>query len=120
MKPGKFDFELYVGATFREKLECRDETDALVNLTGYSAALQIRKHPSQQKLLELTTENGGLTLGGALGTIEILISDANTLSLKNKFQIEQSFFYDLKLIAPSGDSFPLIEGKLIPKLMITQ
>ncbi|WP_051331768.1 hypothetical protein [Methylocaldum szegediense] len=120
MKPGKFDFELYVGATFREKLECYDETGSLVKLNGYDATLQIRKRPNQQKLLELTTENGGLTLGGSLGTIEILISSAATLSLKNKFQTGQNFVYDLKLIAPNGDSFPILEGKIIPKIMVTQ
>lgn len=63
------------GATFNPILTYEDDNGALVDLTGYTARMQVRKnHHAESFLLELTTENGGIVLGDANGTIELVIS----------------------------------------------
>lgn len=60
----------------------KDSTGALVNLTGYTARMQVREsYSSEIVVLELTTENGGITLGGAAGTIAMLATAAQMAAL---------------------------------------
>ena len=68
------------------------------NLTGFTAELKIkRKLPNGEleptSIIELTTENGGITLGGLEGTVDLYISATNTATLPSA-----NAFYDLKLI----------------------
>jgi len=49
---------------------------APVDLTGYAARFQARERPgAPDVLLELTTENGGVTLGGVAGTVVVDIPE---------------------------------------------
>ena len=69
-----------------------------VNLTGWTARMQIRSRiDSPTVLKELTTVNGGIVLGGALGSIEIKMTNAETAALT-----WVSAVYDLELVAPGN------------------
>lgn len=60
------------GATFTRTLTYLDNAGAPVNLTGYTAKMQVRPTiGSSTVLVELSTANGRITLGGALGTIAL-------------------------------------------------
>jgi hypothetical protein len=68
------------------------------DLTGFTASLKVkRKLPSGElettSIIELTTENGGIVLGGVNGTIDLFISATTTATLPST-----NAFYDLKLI----------------------
>lgn len=54
-----------------------------VDLTGYHARLQARKSPSDLvPFINITdTTPSGITLGGMLGTLVVLLTDAQTLAL---------------------------------------
>lgn len=110
-----YNITVYQGATFRLPITWKTgETPTAVNLTGYTARMQIRSTvTSPTDLLELTTENGGIALGGAAGTIEILIEAADTAG-----QAWRTGVYDLELIAGSGDVRRLLEGTatLVPEV----
>lgn len=95
------------GATFRKRLVWSTGTPAVpVDLTGYTARMQIRADIASPTVLhELTTENGGITLGGATGQIDLYISAAATAAFA-----WQAGVYDLELVAPNGDVTRLIEG----------
>lgn len=68
-----------------------------VNLTGYTARMQVRETASSASIiLSLTTENGGITLGGSAGTVTITISATETAALT-----AGSYVYDLELISGS-------------------
>lgn len=71
-----------------------------VDLTGFTARMQIRKDiDDAEPLLELTTENGGLALGGSTGVVEILITASDSADLDpDDFE---SAVYDLELVDPS-------------------
>ena len=69
---GIYDIVADQGATFQRVLTWKDSTGANVNLTGYSARMQVRRRPSDgEALVSLTTQNGRITLGGAAGTITL-------------------------------------------------
>lgn len=102
----KFDFEIEQGATWKRTLTLEDSADTLVNLTGYTALMQIRKSiNSNKKLLELT-HSAGLTLGGSAGTIVITISKTQTAAMDF-----ESAIYDLK-IDSGTEATRLLEGKI--------
>jgi hypothetical protein len=106
---GVYDLRLEAGADFERTLTWVADGDA-VNLTGYTARLQIRdKQTSTEPLLALTTENGGLTLGGAAGTIALVISAAGTMTLSDALL---TGIYDLELIAPAGRVTRLLRGNV--------
>lgn len=55
---------------------------APVNLTGATAKMQVRASATGPVLLELSTDNGKIVLGGAAGTIDLLLSAAETAAIE--------------------------------------
>ena len=94
-------------ATFNKRFVWRDKNGRAVNLTGWTAKLQVRSVPaSPDVLLEFSTTNGRIALYQN-GTIELMMSDEDTgqLAFKNGA-------YDLVLETPTGEKIRLLEGKL--------
>lgn len=65
--------------------------------------------------LDLTTENGGITLGGAAGTITIFISAQQTAEIT-----AGDGFYDLELQSASGLVYRLLQGNMYISNEVTQ
>lgn len=107
MPAGQHDIIIEQGATFLLNLVWRDSANAPVNLTGYTARMQVRQtHKTPDPpALTLTTENGGITLGGATGTVSIVAAATSTDDITFKRGV-----YDLELISASGIVTRLIEG----------
>ncbi len=104
--PGDYDLTIYVGATFTRRVVWKDSLGALVNLTGYTARMQIRQSVRNPEiLLTLTTENSGITLGGAAGTIDLLLSNTQTAAITARAGV-----YDLELIDNTGVVTRLLQG----------
>ncbi len=79
-----------------------------VDLTGFTARMQIRESlESTTTLEELTTENGGITLGGTAGTVALLISATDTAALDFSTAV-----YDLELISGAGIVTRLLYGDI--------
>lgn len=104
--PGKYTLYLYQGATFTRTITWKDEGGALVDLTGFAARLHMRETiDSAAAFLTLTTENGGITLGGVAGSITLLASATDTSAIT----VTQGV-YDLELVAGNGTVTRLLEG----------
>lgn len=87
------DLSIDQGATFSRRLTWKDSNNTAINLTGYTARMALKKDKFQSAAdLSLTTENSGITLGGIAGTIDLLITAAQTADL------DASYFYDLELV----------------------
>ena len=113
MIPGKYNMICPQGSTFNQVLTYSID-DVLVNLTGYSARMQVKeKYSSTVKQLDLTTSNGGITLGGALGTITI-----NATATQTALIFPKEFLYDLELVSNSTVN-RIIEGKFIVTAEVT-
>ena len=94
---GVYNIVCDAGATLTRTLTYKDSAGALVNRTGFTARMQVRADvESTSTALALTTENGGLTLGGALGTVLITVSATATAALAGG-----SYVYDLELVSGS-------------------
>jgi len=94
------------GATFTYNLIYKDSEGTPVNLTGYTARMQVRKNVnSSDTLLDLNTENGAIVLGGSAGTIDITASATETASINSKIGA-----YDLEIESSSGVVKRLVEG----------
>jgi hypothetical protein len=105
------------GSTFRKKLIWKAGTPAVpVDLTGYTARMQIReKLDATAVLKELTTANGGITLGTTNGEINLYISAVDTTAFTWSAGV-----YDLEMIAPGGDVKRLIEGSVVVLKEVTR
>ena len=64
--PQKFNLYLYKGATFNYIFYWRDETGALVNLTGYSARMHMRVAVEMQPVFDVPKHEEGILLGAQL------------------------------------------------------
>lgn len=102
--PANHDFTIYQGATFSEVLTWRDSSEELVNLTGYTARMQVRNRIDGDTVVSLTTENSRIELGGSAGTITLTISATDTAALS------EGGVYDLELISAGGIVTRLLEG----------
>lgn len=107
-KPAKLKLTIYQGATFRKRLAWLNPDRTPIDLTGCTARMQVREeYASPLPLLELTTENGGITLGGAAGTIDLLSSDEDTATMEWNGGV-----FDIEIAHPNGDVTRLAQGSI--------
>lgn len=110
LEPARHNFTIWQGATFRTVLTLYtgvDETSDPRDLTDYTALLEIRAMAGDvSPLFTLSTTNGRILLGGAEGTVTLLISDTDTAAITWKRGV-----YDLTITAPlGGDTDVLLWG----------
>jgi hypothetical protein len=105
--PAKHNFFVYRGATFSEQIEWKDENGVAIDLTGFTARMHMRDTlEASTPFLTLTTENGGISLDGTAGTVDLLASAAATSAIS-----ATSGVYDLELVAGDGVTVTrLLEG----------
>ena len=115
MPAGQYAFNAEQGATLARTILYTDANDVATNLTGYTAAMQVRPTAaSATVILELTTENTRITLGGAAGTVDLLV-DAATMEALTPGR----YYYDLELYTGST-VIRLIEGVFNIKAEVTR
>jgi len=96
------------GAGFYETIDWEDpETDDPIDLTGYTAKMQIRSSPSSSEVvLELSTENGRILNSGATGILTLLVDAEDTADLPAPFV----GVYSLLVTNPDGFVTNLLTG----------
>jgi tRNA threonylcarbamoyladenosine modification (KEOPS) complex Pcc1 subunit len=100
-----YDILIEQGATYSQLVTYK-EAGVAINLTGYTARLQVRSTlESASTVVELTTANGRIALGGAAGTITLTISATDTAALTAGRGV-----YDLELVSGSGIVTRLLQG----------
>lgn len=122
MAAGSYDINMEQGSTLR--LHFVYGTSALpdpvavqtpYNLTGCTAKAQFREKYGLPVLLELSTATGEITLGGALGTIDIVATaeQTDTVTIRRGK-------WDLELTYPNGDVQRILAGNVLNSLAITR
>ena len=77
--PAVVNFHLYQYATFSEQALLKDLAGAPIDLTGYTAFMQIRRdRDDADPLYTLMTADSTIVLGGAAGTITFAIPATET------------------------------------------
>jgi hypothetical protein len=126
MSAGRYDIILEQGATFDLPLRYKSPSGAGVDLSGYSARMQVRESPDSALLVEFNsalTANGAILLSGAAedredganGNLRIFMSSANSAALP-RF----SGRYDLELSDSTGYTLRLLEGQFRVEPEITR
>lgn len=109
MPAAKHELRIEQGANFDVSITYYDSAGSAVNLTSYTARAKFRPTYDDTPILTLTTENGGIALGGTAGTITISVSGLDTASVS----APSKGVYDLELANPSGNVTRIMEGKYI-------
>ncbi len=104
MSAGQYNTVCEQGATYSRVLTWRDSSSVLVNLTGYTAEMDVRTS-SRDLVVTLTTANGRISLGGSAGTITLTLSATETAALA-----PGCYLYDLLLTSGGGVVTRLVEG----------
>jgi len=115
MLAGVYNMTCQQGSTFARTITLRypDPSSPAIdpdylpwNFTGYTARMQVRRTlQSATPIISLTTENGRITLGGASGIIELLISATDTDGLTD------SGVYDIEIISGAGVVSRILQGE---------
>lgn len=112
-----------------------------LDLTGYSAAMSIKKVPGQITVPRAylssgaDADGGTITLGGTAGTVVLAMTAAQTLKLVWEFDLwallqSQSIWdvfvkprvhllYDVNIKSPAGVTTRILEGKLVVSRSVT-
>ena len=86
------------GSTFTRQLTWEDSAGSAVNLTGYTARMDVRTSidAAGAATLSLTTGNGRIVLGGTAGTIALSAEGTATAAVA-----AGDYVYDLELVSGS-------------------
>jgi hypothetical protein len=106
INPGLYNIVCPQGATFDRTLTVTVGTAAL-NLTGYTAAMQVREAAGAATALISLTNESGIILGGTAGTIGIVVAATASAGVA-----AGSYSYDLELNS-GGTITRLLEGSFI-------
>lgn len=104
---------LVQGSTFNQVWVFRDSAGNIRDFTGNTARMKIKQTPAGATLLELTSANGGLTLGDAAGTLTYDITATQTESLE-----VYRGYYDVEEVAGAVIT-RLASGRVVIKKQIT-
>lgn len=114
MIPGKYNIVCPQGSTLQQQFVYKVD-DTPVDLTGYSARMQVReKHTSKIPTISINTTSGGMTVDN-LGAINIEVSASSTEDL-----VAKEYVYDLEIISSSNIVTRLIEGKFLVTPEVTR
>jgi len=108
--PKDIPLTIYQGASYYREWEIRDKDGNPLDMTGWSARMQIRKRvTSSDPMLDLTTENGRLFINVETEKttygIDLPPEDTEPLT-------EREGVYDLELVDPSGGVVRVQGGKV--------
>ena len=127
MSAGTYNLTIEQGATFIRVFlwqaggtgDCScppSTTSTPVNLTGYSAVMQIRQTPqSTTAYYTGSTANGNIVLGGTAGTITLTIPATTTSAFTWVRGV-----YDMTLTSPTGVVTRLLQGSAIVSPDVTR
>lgn len=100
--PGKYNFEVWQGSTWDEEITLRNADQTPMDLTGFSARMQVREAiDADTVILDLNGANGRLTVSDpAAGKLRLTVSAADTALLPLEFE-KKTYLYDLELFRAS-------------------
>jgi hypothetical protein len=115
---GIYNITCNQGATFSRTLTWRDAAKKAIDITGYTARMQVRSTAdSAIVVIELTTDNGRIDTSTSplLGQVSLSIAAVDTAALAPGLYV-----YDLELVSPAGDVNRIIEGNFVVKAEVTR
>jgi hypothetical protein len=116
MSAGTFNILCEQGADFRLQLTWREPDQTPINVSGFSAKMQVRTAKgASTAAATLSTSSGTIVLGGVNGTILLTMPASETGSL-----VPGAYIYDIELTDPSGVVTRLMQGSFTVDQQVTQ
>jgi hypothetical protein len=117
--PGRLDLDCYQGASFDCTLTWRmgATPGTPVNLTGYTARMQVRDGYDGGSAIVSLTSGTGITLGGTAGTILLELTPTQTAAIDAT--PSGQYVYDLELVSGSTVT-RLVQGTFIVSPEVTR
>ena len=104
------------GADWYINFTYQNSSGTPINLTGYTAALQLRSEPSDATAaLSLSSPSSGIVITGATGLVAVHASAAQTGAL-----IAGTYYYDLELTSGTGIVTRLVQGQVVVSPQVTR
>lgn len=104
------------GANWYVTFTYQDSTGTPINLTGYTAAMQLRAPTdSTTASLSLSSPSNGIVITGATGVVAVSATAAQTGAL-----IEGIYEYDLELTSGAGVVTRLVQGQITVSPQVTR
>lgn len=100
VSPGTYNITLQRRADYSVTLQFKDSNNAVINLTGWTAAAQVWNQNRTTKYADFTVTY----TNRSTGTIEIALSDTDTATFPNEA------YYDVLLTNPNGLKEYYLEG----------
>ena len=105
-KAGKLNIQIEQGTYWNPIFNYTDSAGAPIDLTGYSAKMQIRKaKPTDPVLHELSTAAGTIVVGN--GFFQLIIDEATSSAFTWTKGV-----YHLEIVDPAGRTQRLLEGSV--------
>lgn len=112
--PGYLDLDCWQGANFDYQLTWTVAGSA-VNVTGYSARMQVRQYADSTATVLSFVNGTGITLGGTAGTIALSAVATATSAVE-----AGQYVYDLELVSGAGYVTRLVEGNFVVYAEVTR
>ena len=99
--PAKINVKVYMHASLDETITLNDSLGAPLNLTGKTALCHVRKEIGDPDIqITLSSADGGIVLGGVLGTVTFAMDNIETGALDCQYDAE-AWVYDLLITDPT-------------------
>lgn len=111
------DYTIYQGTTWNRWLKRKDANEDPIDLTDWTARMQIRRTVNGEVLFDLSSDaEGGIIISGGDGQVTWELSDEQTAGLAVKGAV-----YDLFMTNPAGDeTYCILEGTLTIRPRVTR
>ena len=86
-----------------------------VDVSGFAATLTVRTAATAATVVASVSSGAGITLGGAAGTVAVLIADSVTAAIE-----PGTYVWDLFLVSGGGETTPLVAGNFVVSAAVTR
>lgn len=108
MAASTYNISAEQGTDYAATLTYANSTGTAINITGYTARMQVRRTAGSPNAALTLTNTSGITLGGAAGTVAIAIPAAALAVIDSG-----NYRYDLELVSGAGVVTKLISGDFV-------
>lgn len=110
----KFDIGIDAGSTFQVIFAWNDSDENPIDITGYSARMQLRRELPQEDPDVALSIGSGITISGTDGEMLVEIAPSVTETLSG------CYFYDLEVESPAGVVTRLCQGNVTISSEVTR
>ncbi len=111
----QYNVEIDQGADWFFNVTYEQPAGTPVNITSYTAALQLRSLPDTPTAVLSLTTGSGITITGASGLVAVHATAAQTGAI-----VSGDYYYDLEITSPQEIVTRLVQGQALVNAQVTR